>query len=40
MVIVVPRELERGEVTIKSLRAGTEKKLEMQNLVNELRSEI
>lgn len=40
VVIVAPRELERGEVTIKSLRAGTEKKLGMQNLVNELRSEI
>src|ERR671919_615943 len=39
VVIVAPRELERGEVTIKSLRAGTEKKLEMQNLVNELSSE-
>ena len=40
VVIVAPRELERGAVTIKSLRDGTEKKLEMRNLVNELRSEI
>jgi histidyl-tRNA synthetase len=40
VVIVAPRELERGEVTIKSLRDGTEKKLEMRNLVNELSSEI
>jgi histidyl-tRNA synthetase len=40
VVIIAPRESERGEVIIKSLRTGKEKKLSAESLINELRDEI
>jgi histidyl-tRNA synthetase len=40
VVIVAPKESERGEIIIKSLRTGKEKKLGAQQLINELRAEI
>jgi histidyl-tRNA synthetase len=40
VVIVAPKEMEYGEVIVKSLRTGEEKKLKTQNLVDELRMEV
>lgn len=40
VVIIAPKEIEHGEVIMKSLRTGKEKKLRMQNLVDELRVEV
>jgi histidyl-tRNA synthetase len=40
VVIIAPKEIEHGEVIMKSLRTGKEKKLRMQNLVDELRAEV
>jgi histidyl-tRNA synthetase len=39
-IILAPKELERGEIIIKSLRTGKERKLQMEKLVEELRVEI
>lgn len=39
-IILAPKELERGEIIIKSLRTGKERKLQMEKLVEELRLEI
>lgn len=39
-IILAPKELERGEIIIKSLRTGKERKLHTENLVEELRVEI
>ena len=40
VIILAPKELERGEIIIKSLRTGMERKLHTENLVEELRVEI
>jgi histidyl-tRNA synthetase len=40
VVIIAPKEIEHGEVIMKSLRNGKEKKLRMQNLVDELRVQV
>jgi histidyl-tRNA synthetase len=39
-IILAPKELECGEIIIKSLRTGKERKLQMEKLVEELRLEI
>jgi len=39
-IILAPKELERGETIIKSLRTGKERKLHIERLVEELRFEI
>jgi histidyl-tRNA synthetase len=39
-IILAPKELERGEIIIKSLKTGKERKLQMEKLVEELRLEI
>lgn len=38
-IILAPKEIEQGEVIIKSLTTGKEKRTSIQNLVNELRVE-
>jgi histidyl-tRNA synthetase len=39
-IILAPKEIEKGEVIIKYLRTGKEKRTNIQNLVNELRIEM
>jgi histidyl-tRNA synthetase len=39
-IILAPKEIEKGEVIIKSLRTGKEKRTNIQSLVNELRIEM
>jgi histidyl-tRNA synthetase len=39
-IIVAPKEIEQGEVIIKSFRSGKEKKTNIQNLVDNLRVEM
>jgi histidyl-tRNA synthetase len=39
-IILAPNELELGEIIIKSLRTGKERKLHLEKLVEELRFEI
>lgn len=40
VIILAPKEIEKGEVIIKYLRTGKEKRTNIQNLVNELRVEM
>jgi histidyl-tRNA synthetase len=40
VIILAPNELERGEIIIKFLRTGKERKLHIEKLVEELRHEI
>jgi histidyl-tRNA synthetase len=40
VIILAPKEIEQGEVIIKSLRTGKEKRTNIQNLVDELRVQM